>query len=65
MRNVRAVSMGERIIEDNADEINARINVVAGEATVRISSVIDDALPSSGKPKIADRKLRIKVFRVG
>lgn len=57
--------MGERIIEDKAEEIKDRIKVVLGEATVRISSVIDDAVPSSGKPKMADRRLRIKVFRVG
>ena len=65
MRKVRAVSIGDRIIDDRAEEINDRTSVAAGDAAVRISAVIDDAVSSSGKPAIADKRLRMKVFRVG
>lgn len=65
MRNVRAVSRGARMIDDNAEATNVMINVAVGEDTVRISSVSDDASPISGRPIIADKRLRRKVFRVG
>lgn len=65
MRNVRAVSIGERIIADSEEEMNERINVVLGDAAVRISAVIGDAIDSSGNPRMADRRLLMKMFRVG
>lgn len=65
MRNVRAVSIGERMIADSDEDMNERINVVLGDAAVRMSAVIGDAIPSSGNPKMADRRLLMKVFRVG
>jgi hypothetical protein len=65
MRNVRAVSRGARIIDDSAEAMNVIINVALGEDTVKISSVSDDALPVSGRPIIADKRLRRKVLSVG
>jgi hypothetical protein len=65
IRNVRAVSRGARMIDDSAEAINVIINVALGEDTVKISSVSDDALPISGKPIIADKRLRRKVLSVG
>lgn len=65
MRKVRAVSMGARMTADSAEEIRVRIRVVLGEAAVRMSMATDDVVPSSGRPKRADRRLRMKVLRVG
>lgn len=65
MRKVRAVSRGAKRSDDSADATNVRINVVLGDATVKISSVMADVLPTSGRPIIADKRLRIKVLRVG
>ena len=65
MRNVRAVSMGDRIRAERDEEMNDSTSVATGEADARISAVIDDEISSSGKPTIADRRLRMKVFNVG
>lgn len=65
MRNVRAVSIGDKSIADREDEMNDRISVAAGEAAVSISAVIDDAISSSGRPTMADKRLLMNVFRVG
>lgn len=65
MRNVRAVSMGERSIADSDEEMNDRINVATGEVDVRMSAVMEDVTSSSGRPTIADSRLRMKVFKVG
>ena len=64
-KKVRAVSMGERMMADRAEEINERMSVATGEAEVRISAVIEEAISSSGRPTMADKRLRIKVFIVG
>jgi hypothetical protein len=65
MRNVRAVSIGERRIAERAEETKERIKVVLGDVDVRISAVNGEVSPSSGRPKTADRRLRMKVFKVG
>jgi hypothetical protein len=65
MRKVRAVSRGARIIDDSAEAMKVITNVALGEDTVKMSSVIADALPISGRPMIADNRLRIKVLSVG
>jgi hypothetical protein len=65
MRKVRAVSIGASMIAETADETKLKINVALGEATVRISSAEEGAVPTSGKPMIADRRLRMKVLSVG
>lgn len=65
MRYVRAVSIGERMIDDSADEMKDKIRVVIGEAAVKMSAVIGDAIASSGIPRMADSRLLMKVFRVG
>lgn len=65
IKNVRAVSMGERISADKADEIKDKTSVAAGDATVRMSAVMDDEISSSGKPTMAESRLLMKVFRVG
>lgn len=65
MRKVRAVSMGERRMADRAEEMKDRRRVVEGEAAVRMSAVMEEAMSSSGRPTMADRRLRMKVFRVG
>jgi hypothetical protein len=65
IRNVRAVSRGARMIDDSAEAMNVIINVALGEDTVKMSSVSDDALPISGRPIIADKRLRRKVLSVG
>lgn len=65
MRKVRAVSRGARMIDDSAEAMKVMINVAPGEETVKMSSVIDEALPISGRPMIADNRLRIKVLSVG
>lgn len=65
IRNVRAVSRGARMIDDSAEAINVIISVAAGEDTVKMSSVSDDVPPISGRPIIADRRLRRKELSVG
>ncbi len=65
MRNVRAVSMGDRSMADSEDEIKERTKVAAGEVEVRISLAMDGVMSSSGSPTMADKRLRINVFRVG
>ena len=64
-RKVRAVSIGERIIAEREDETNDRRRVASGDVAVKISAPIDEETSSSGRPIIADRRLRIKVFNVG
>lgn len=53
------------MIEDSAEAMNVIISVAVGEDTVKMSSVSDDALPISGRPIIADKRLRRKVLSVG
>jgi hypothetical protein len=65
IRNVRAVSIGARIMAERDDEMNDRSSVTRGEDAVRMSAVIDEEMSSSGKPTIAERRLRMKVFKVG
>lgn len=65
MRKVRAVSMGDKIRAEMDEEIKDRTSVAMGEVDARISAVMDEAISSSGRPTIADKRLRIKVFRVG
>lgn len=65
IKNVRAVSIGERSIAEREEEMNERTRVASGEDTVRISAVMDEAISSSGSPTIADKRLRMNVFKVG
>ena len=65
MRSVRAVSIGERINADKDVEMNDRTKVAIGEVDVRMSAVIEDEISSSGSPTMADRRLRMNVFKVG
>ena len=65
IRKVRAVSMGERMIADRDDEMKERMSVASGEGAVRISAAMDEAMSSSGKPTMADKRLRINVLSVG
>lgn len=65
MRNVRAVSMGERSIADSDEEMKDRINVATGAVDVRMSAVKEEVTSSSGKPTMAESRLRMKVFKVG
>lgn len=65
MRNVRAVSIGDRISAESDEDMQDRTRVVPGDAAVSISSARFVELPSSGKPRIAARRLRRKVLRVG
>lgn len=65
IRKVRAVSIGARIRAEREEEMNERTSVASGEDAVRMSAVIDEEISSSGKPTIADSKLRMKVFKVG
>lgn len=57
--------MGDRRIADREEEIKDRISVANGDAAVRTSAVIEDVTSSSGKPTMADRRLRMKVLSVG
>lgn len=50
---------------DKEEEMNERTKVARGEDAVKISAVIDEEISSSGKPTIADRRLRMNVFKVG
>lgn len=47
------------------EEINDRSSVASGEEAFKISAAIDEEISSSGRPTIADRRLRMKVFKVG
>ena len=53
------------MMADRADEIHDKTSVAAGDAAVRISVVMDEATSSSGRPAMADKRLRINVFMVG
>lgn len=57
--------MGARIRADSEVEMNDTTRVARGDDAVRMSAVIDMEMSSSGKPAIADRRLRMKVFKVG
>lgn len=59
------MSIGARIRADSEDEMNDRTSVARGDDAVRMSAVIDVEMSSSGKPAIAVRRLRMKVFKVG
>lgn len=65
MRYVRVVSMGERRIAESAEEMQVSSKEEPGDDDVRISGSAREERPSSGKARIADRRLRIKVLRVG
>lgn len=65
IKQVRAVSTGERMMEDSTEEMPDTINSVAGEDAVRISRSGSGESASSGSPKMADRRLRMNVFSVG
>jgi hypothetical protein len=65
IRNVRAVSMGARMRAESDDEIKDRTNVIKGEDAVKMSAVMEEDMSSSGKPTIAERRLRMNVFKVG
>ena len=62
---MRAVSMGERSIADSDEEMKDRINVATGAVDVRMSAVKEEVTSSSGKPTMAESRLRMKVFKVG
>ena len=59
------MSIGARIRAEREEEMNERTSVASGEDAVRMSAVIDEDMSSSGRPTIADSKLRMKVFKVG
>lgn len=65
IRNVRAVSIGDRMMADREVEMKDRRSVATGEVDVKISAVMEDDISSSGKPTIADSRLRMNVFNVG
>ena len=65
IKKVRAVSIGERMIAERDDEMKERMSVAIGEGAVKISAAMDETMSSSGRPTIADKRLRIKVLRVG
>ena len=65
MRKVRAVSIGDRIRAERDEEMKDSTRVATGDADARISAVVDEEMSSSGKPTMAERRLRIKVFKVG
>lgn len=65
MRNVRAVSIGARMRDEMDEEINDSTSVAMGDVEARISAVMDEAISSSGRPTIAERRLRMNVLRVG
>jgi hypothetical protein len=47
------------------EETNDMSSVASGEEACRISATIDEEMSSSGRPTIAERRLRMKVFNVG
>jgi hypothetical protein len=57
--------MGARIRAESEEEMNERTSVAKGEDAVRISAVMDEEMSSSGRPTIADSRLRMNVFKVG
>lgn len=57
--------MGERRIAESAEEMQVSSKDEPGDEDVRISGSAREERPSSGKARIADRRLRIKVLRVG
>ena len=65
IKRVRAVSIGERMSAERDDETKDRINVVKGEGAVNISADKDEVMSSSGRPAMAESRLRMKVFNVG
>lgn len=65
MRNVRAVSIGARMRDERDEEMNDSTSVAMGDVDARISAVMDEAISSSGRPTIAERRLRMNVFKVG
>jgi hypothetical protein len=65
IRKVRAVSMGERRIAEMEDEMKERMSVASGEGADRMSAAMDEAISSSGKPTMADKRLRMNVLSVG
>jgi hypothetical protein len=65
IKKVRAVSIGERIMAERDEETNDMSSVASGEEACRISATIDEEMSSSGRPTIAERRLRMKVFNVG
>lgn len=65
IKNVRAVSIGERSMAEMEEEMKERTRVANGDDTVRISAVMVDAMSSSGSPTMADKRLRMNVFKVG
>lgn len=65
MRKVRAVSIGARMRAEIDEEINDNTSVAMGEVDARISAVMDEAISSSGRPTMAERRLRMNVFKVG
>ena len=50
IKNVRAVSMGERIMAASDEEMKDRTRVARGEDAVKISAVMDEVISSSGRP---------------
>lgn len=64
-RRVRAVSMGDRRIAVSEVEISERSRVAMGEVEVKMSEAREGEISSSGKPTMAERRLRMKVFNVG
>jgi hypothetical protein len=50
---------------EREEEIKERIRVATGEVEVRISLAMDGVMSSSGNPTMAERRLRMKVFKVG
>lgn len=65
IKKVRAVSIGAKIRADKEEEMNERSKVASGEDAVNMSAVIDEEISSSGRPTIADKRLRMNVFKVG
>lgn len=62
---MRAVSMGARMRDERDEEMNDSTSVAMGDVDARISAVMDEAISSSGRPTIAERRLRMNVFKVG
>lgn len=50
---------------ERADDMQEISKVVPGDDAVRISGSAIDGEPSSGNPRIAERRLRRNVLRVG
>lgn len=65
IKNVRAVSIGDRSMADREEEMKESTKVINGEVDVRISLAMDGVMSSSGNPTMADSRLRMNVFKVG